>query len=36
MYHDASTALLLDQRRRFQAVGDVIHAMIRDYFGSVS
>ena len=38
MYHDASTAVLLDLRRRFKAVGDVVHAMIRDwgYFGSVS
>ena len=30
MYHDDSTALLLDLRRRFKAVGDVPHAMIRD------
>ena len=30
MYHDASTAVLLDLRRRFKAVGDVIHALIRD------
>ena len=28
--HDASTAVLLDLRRRFKAVGDVLHAMIRD------
>ena len=31
MYHDASTAVLLDLRRRFTAVGDVLlHALIRD------
>ena len=30
MYHDASSAVLLDLRRRFKAVGDVLHAMIRD------
>ena len=30
MYHDASTALFLDLRRRFEAVGDVQNAMIRD------
>ena len=30
MYHDASTAVLLDFRRRFKAVGDVLHAVIRD------
>ena len=30
MYHDASTAALLDLRHRFKAVGDVLHAMIRD------
>ena len=30
MYHDASTTLLLDLRRRFKAVGDVLNAMIRD------
>ena len=30
MYHDASTAVLLDLRRRFKSAGDVIHAMIRD------
>ena len=29
MYHDASTALLLDLRRRFKAVVDVLGAMIR-------
>ena len=30
MYHDASTAVLLDLRRRFKAVGDLLHAVIRD------
>ena len=30
MYHDASTAVLLYLRRRFKAVVDVLHAMIRD------
>ena len=30
MYHDASTALLPDLRRRFKAVGDVLLALIRD------
>ena len=30
MYHDASTAVLLDLRRRFKAVGDLFHALIRD------
>ena len=30
VYHDASTALLLDLRRRFKAVVDVLHAMLRD------
>ena len=30
MYHDASTALLHDLRRRLKAVGDVLNAMIRD------
>ena len=30
MYHDASTAVLLDLRRRFKAVGDLLHALIRD------
>ena len=30
MYHDASTAVLLDLRRRFKAVGDVLHAVIRE------
>ena len=30
MYHDASTAVLLDLRRRFEAVGDLLHALIRD------
>ena len=30
MYHDASTALLLDVRRRFKAMLDVLLAMIRD------
>ena len=29
-YHDASTAVLLDLRRRFKAVGDLFHALIRD------
>ena len=29
MYHDASTALLFDLRRRLQAVVDVLNAMIR-------
>ena len=29
MYHDASTAILLDLRRRFEAVVDVLNAMIR-------
>ena len=28
-YHDASTAVLLDLRRRFKAVGDLLHAVIR-------
>ena len=30
MYHDASTAVLLDLRRRFKAVVDVLRAVIRD------
>ena len=30
MYHDASIAVLLDLRRRFKAVVDVLHAVIRD------
>ena len=30
LYPDASTAVSLDLRRRFKAVGDVLHAMIRD------
>ena len=30
MHHDASAAVLLDLRRRFKAVGDLLHAMIRD------
>ena len=30
MYHDASTAVLLDLRRRFKAVGDLLHAMMRN------
>ena len=30
MHHDASTAVLLDLRRRLEAVGDVLHAVIRD------
>ena len=30
MYHDASTAVLLDLRRRFEAVVDVLRAVIRD------
>ena len=30
MYHDASTAVLLDLRRRFTAVVDVLRAVIRD------
>ena len=30
MYHDASSAVLLDWRRRFEAVRDVLHAVIRD------
>ena len=31
MYHDASTALLLDLRRRLKAVVDVLHAITRDW-----
>ena len=30
MYHVASTALLLDLRRRFKAVVDVLRALVRD------
>ena len=30
MNHDASTAVLLDLRRRFKAVGDLVRALIRD------
>ena len=30
MYHDASTAVLLDLRRRFTAVVDVLRAVFRD------
>ena len=30
MYHDASSAVLLDLRRRLKAVGDVLYAAIRD------
>ena len=30
MYHDASSAVLLVLRRRFKAVGDLLHALIRD------
>ena len=30
MYHDASSAVLLDLRRRLEAVGVVLHAAIRD------
>ena len=30
MYQDASTAIVVDLRRRFKAVGDVLHAKIRD------
>ena len=30
MYHDASSAVLLDLRRRFKAVVDVLRAVIRD------
>ena len=30
MYHDASSDVLLDLRRRLKAVGDVLHAAIRD------
>ena len=29
MYHDVSTAILLDLRRRFKAVVEVLNAMIR-------
>ena len=29
MYHDASAAVLLDLSRRFKAVGDLHHAVIR-------
>ena len=29
-YHDASTTVLLNLRRRFEAVRDVLHAVIRD------
>ena len=30
LYHDASTAVLLDLRRRFEGVGDLLHSVIRD------
>ena len=30
MYQDASAALMLDLRRGFKAVGDLLHALIRD------
>ena len=38
MYHDASTAVLLDLRRRFKAVVDVASCCYSGwgYFGSVS